>query len=414
MSRLLYSTTVFKMKYYNYLPILFLCLFGHSTYAQKLHSGNFGKGVFNIVGKDSSWTMKVGLRMQILSDNSWNVEEPGRYAIEKSNFLIRRARLKFDGYAYSPKLKYKIELGLSNRDIGGVNRFTNNAPRYILDAVIKWNFFKNFSLWAGQTKLPGNRERVVSSGDLQFVDRSLLNKHFNIDRDVGLQLRHHFKLSQNFLVREIVSVSQGEGRNVTSGNLGGLQYTARIELLPFGKFKGKGDYTNSALQREKQPKLSIAATYNYNHRAVKDRGNMGNYMFNNSNLGLFETDISAVFVDAMFMYRGFSFMGEYANRKSPNPIAYNVDKLNPTGDEVKTGNSLNLQAGYLFQNNWELAARYTGVRFDRADALIAQYTFGVSKYIVGHKLKVQSDLSYTTEAGAIEGFGYRIQCDLHF
>ena len=40
----------------------------------------------------------------------------------------------------APKLKYKLELGLSNRDISGASEFTSNAPRYILDAVIKWNF----------------------------------------------------------------------------------------------------------------------------------------------------------------------------------------------------------------------------------------------------------------------------------
>ena len=90
------------------------------------------------------------------------------------------------------KLKYKLELGLSNKDIGGISEFTNNAPRYILDAVIKWNFHENLVLWIGQTKLPGNRGRVISSANLQLVDRSLLNKRFNIDRDMGVQLRHHF------------------------------------------------------------------------------------------------------------------------------------------------------------------------------------------------------------------------------
>jgi phosphate-selective porin OprO and OprP len=33
----------------------------------------------------------------------------------------------------------------------------------VLDAVAKWNFAENFSLWFGQAKLPGNRERVISS-----------------------------------------------------------------------------------------------------------------------------------------------------------------------------------------------------------------------------------------------------------
>ena len=196
----------------------------------------------------------------------------GDFEKAESSFLVRRARLKFGGFAFSPKLTYKLELGLSNRDIGGASEYTNNAPRYILDAVVKWNFYKNFSLWAGQTKLPGNRERVISSGNLQFVDRSKLNSNFNIDRDMGLQIRHHFNLSDKFLVRDMFSISQGEGRNVTTGNLGGHQYTARVEILPFGKFTGKGDYSGSDLKREQTPKFSLGATYNFNDKAVKDKG----------------------------------------------------------------------------------------------------------------------------------------------
>ena len=163
--------------------------------------------------------MKIGTRMQFLAVSNWEEGEKN-----ESNFLVRRARLKFNGFAFSPKLKYKMELGLSNRDISGASKYTSNAPRYILDAVVMWNFYENFELWAGQTKLPGNIERVISSGNLQQVDRSMLNSKFNIDRDLGIQLRHHFYLTDNFLVREKLAISQGEGRNITKGNLGGHQY----------------------------------------------------------------------------------------------------------------------------------------------------------------------------------------------
>jgi phosphate-selective porin OprO/OprP len=124
--------------------------------------------------------------------------------------LIRGSRLKFDGFAYSPKLKYKVELGLSNRDQSGASAYTSNAPRYILDALLKWSFSGNFVLWFGQTKLPGNRERIISSANLQQVDRSLLNSRFTIDRDMGFQLRHHFNLTDTFLVKEMFSMAQGE------------------------------------------------------------------------------------------------------------------------------------------------------------------------------------------------------------
>lgn len=400
------------MKSIKRLVLVAILLVTTSTFAQETTSPKFGKGLFNLVGKDSTWTMKVGARMQFLSTNSWDITD-GDYSKAESSFLVRRARLKFDGFAFSPKLKYKIELGLSNRDISGASEYTSNAPRYILDAVIKWNFYKNFTLWAGQTKLPGNRERVVSSGNLQFVDRSMLNKNFNIDRDIGLQLRHHFNITEKFLVRDMFSVSQGEGRNITTGNLGGHQYTARVELLPFGTFKGKGDYSCSDLKREETPKLAIGATYDFNHNAVKDKSNQGSYMENDSPEGFFETNITTVFVDAMFKYKGISFMGEYANRDASDVIAYNIDGITPTGDAVKTGNSLNLQAGYLFKNNWEVAGRYTSVDFD-TKTLTEQYTLGVSKYLAGHKLKVQSDLSYATTDGDGSGLMYRLQFDIHF
>ena len=377
--------------------------------AQTLESPKFGKGLFNLVGKDSSWTMKFGTRIQLLSVSNFADD-----ASPESNTLVRRARLKFDGYAFTPKLKYKIELGLSNRDIGGASPFTNNGPKYILDAVIKYSFAKNFEFWFGQTKLPGNRERVISSGNMQQVDRSLVNSRFNIDRDMGIQIRHHFNLTEKFLVREIFSVSQGEGRNITTGNLGGYQYTGRVEVLPFGKFEGKGDYSASDLVREQTPKLSVGVTYDHNNNAVKNRSNLGSYMEND--MGFYQTNINTWFVDSMFKYKGFSLMTEYANRTADDPIAKNSDGTE-TGDIVQVGNGLNIQTGYLFPSNWEVSGRYTNIQLDKnitGKVPENQYTLGLSRYIVGHKLKVQTDLSLLTKDGSSDQWMYRLQFDLHF
>ena len=390
--------------------VVWLCIMAIGlANAQELKSPKFGKGLFNLVGKDSSWTMKIGARMQFLTSVSAAEDRSPR-----SNFLIRRARLKFDGYAFSPKLKYKIELGLSNRDIGSASQFTNNAPRYILDAVLKWNFYENFVLWAGQTKLPGNRERVISSANMQQVDRSLLNARFNIDRDVGFQLRHHIDFSENFVVREIFAFSQGEGRNITVGNLGGYQYTGRIEVLPFGNFTGKGDYFGSDLKREPKPKLSVAATYDLNSDAVKTRSNLGSFMVNDT--GFYQTDISTIFIDAMFKYQGFSFMFEYADRDADDPIAKNSDGTE-TGDIVQVGTGINFQSGYLFKNNWEISGRYSNATLDEditGRMPEHQYTLGVSKFLAGHSLKVQSDVSLIDISGLNDQFVFRLQVDMHF
>jgi len=385
-----------------------------SLNAQEISDTSFGKGLINFVAKDSSFSVKFAPRFQVRSMSSWD-HNGNQYGSPNHNFIVRRARLKFDGFAYSPKLRYKLELGLSNRDISGANEFNRNTPRYILDAVIMWNFSGNWELWAGQTKLPGNVERVVSSANLQLVDRSLLNSRFNIDRDLGVQLRHKTNLGGDFLMREKFAVSQGEGRNVTEGNEGGLQYTARLEFLPFGTFKSKGDYSQSDLKREAKPKLMLGFTYNYNQDAVRERGFAGDYMIRTDG-SIYETNQTTIFADAMFKYNGFSFMGEYAKRTADDEIATELDGLTPTGDLVLTGNALNLQAGYLFKSNYEIAARFTTLEYENVTGALPteQYTLGVNKYVVGHKLKVQSDISYTTLDGNDDNITFRLGFDIHF
>jgi len=398
----------------NKLLLLFIILLNVNLQAQEISDTSFGKGMLNFVAKDSTFSVKFAPRFQVRSMSSWDHNGTG-YDSPENNFIVRRARLKFDGFAYSPKLKYKIELGLSNRDISGANDFNRNTPRYILDAVIMWNFSKNWELWAGQTKLPGNVERVVSSANLQLIDRSLLNSRFNIDRDLGIQLRHKSNLGGDFLMREKFSISQGEGRNVTEGNEGGMQYTARIELLPFGAFKSKGDYSQSDLKREATPKLMAGFTYNYNQDAVRERGFAGDYMIRQDG-SIFQTDQTTVFADAMFKYSGFSFMGEYAKRTAENEIATELDGVTPTGDIVLTGNALNLQMGYLFKNNYEIAGRYTTLEFESitANVPVRQYTLGFNKFVVGHKLKIQSDISYTALDGNADNITFRFGFDIHF
>jgi len=383
-----------------------------SLSSQEANAPKFGKGLFNLIGKDSSFSMNMSARMQILGTSNWDVNNG--LSNPSSSLLVRRARLKFSGFAYSTKLKYKLELGLSNRDIGKATSFTNDAPKYILDAVVKWNFSGNFVLWFGQTKLPGNRERVISSGNLQQVDRSLLNSRFTIDRDMGFQLRHHFKLSETFIVKEALSMAQGEGRNVTTGNLGGHQYTARVELFPFGNFESKGDYKGSDLKFEEKPKLAIGFSYDYNNDAVKTRSNQGSYMANDT--GFYSTNISTLFIDAMYKHNGFSFMGEYALRDASDPFAKNSDG-SLTGDEVQVGKGLNLQTGYLVSKTLEVSGRYTNIDWDSdvtGKGAENQYTIGLSKYIVGHKLKVQTDVSYLDLATNTNQFMYRLQVDIHF
>lgn len=381
-----------------------------SVNAQDQVKNKYGKGVFNTVAKDSSYAIKMNMRFQNLFTADGDLNNDATDNEITTQFLVRRARLKFGGFAYSPRLTYKVELGLSSRDIGGPTTFTKNASRVILDAVLKYNFYENLSVWVGQTKLPGNRERVVSSQQLQFVDRSLVNSKYNIDRDMGIQLRNHHKVG-DMVVREAFSISQGEGRNIAANNIGGLDYTSRIEFLPMGKFTSKGDYFGSDLKRESSPKLMLGVTYDHHNHAARQNGNTKSYMSDTRTL-------NTVFADMILKYRGVSVMAEYANKMAVNgPVVYEDlgFGLVPTGS-FYTGSGINAQVGYLLKSNWELAARYTSITPEDVTGRdnINMYTFGVSKYVVGHYLKIQSDISLTQEENNDDNLMFRLQVEMAF
>jgi len=88
-----------------------------------------------------------------------------------------------------------------------------------------------------------------------------------------------------------------------------------------------------------------------------------------------------------------------------------------TGAEVQVGNGLNVQSGYLLSKTVELSTRYTNIALNKSitgKGSENQYTLGLSKYIAGHKLKVQTDLSYTDIGFKTNQLLYRVQVDIHF
>ena len=61
-----------------------------------------------------------------------------------------------------------------------------------------------------------------------------------------------------------------------------------------------------------------------------------------------------------------------------------------------------------------IATRRAAADFEGASYAPDQYTFGISKFVVGHKLKVQTDVSFLDIQGETDILLYRLQVDLHF
>ncbi|SKC40483.1 porin [Ohtaekwangia koreensis] len=342
----------------------------------------YGKGL-GITSPDSLFMLNIRFRMQnrlaLVSESESDLD------IASVEARTRRLRLRLDGFIYTTRLTYLIQLAFTRSDM---DYDDTGFPNVIRDAMIQYSVNEHFSIGLGQTKLPGNRQRVNSSGDLQLPDRSIVNSTFNIDRDFGLQLYYNnaFK-GLAYVVRG--AISSGDGRNITSSDRG-LAYTGRLELLPFGKFTNGGDYFEGDLAREPKPKVSFGLTYSNNQNAIRTGGQLGKFLYESR-------DIQTNMFDFLIKYNGWAFAAEYLRRTTPNPITTNED-----GDQrfVYVGHGQNFQGSYLFKNNFELVGRYSQVRPDTDIQLleekIQQYTMGVSKYIRGHRLKLQSDLTYET------------------
>lgn len=382
-------------------PLFFLLTISFFASAQPIKTPSYGKGI-KLASEDTTFETKIGFRFQTLYRGDYNLDSD-QYT---DRLTIRRSRLKFDGFVLDPKFTYKVELALSNQDhqSGQINE-SGNTSNIILDAVLKWKISENSTVWFGQTKLPGNRERVISSQKLQFVDRSLVNSLFNLDRGMGVQLHRETEFSTGMVLRQAASISMGEGRNITASNpYNGYDYTLRLEWLPMGNFTSGGDYFGSDLKREERPKLSIGSSYDWNFHAVRSRGNLGQFI-SDSEGQYVENNLYTLFLDAMFKYQGFSYMAEYAHRTARTPSS-----------SFGIGSGIVNQMGYLFANNVGIDVRHTMIFPEEVSAIneITEYTLGVSKFLSGHNLKFQSDITYRQITNGSDLVQFRFQTEVAF
>ena len=69
----------------------------------------------SVVAPDSSYSFKFKGRMQSLFEAKQSMSDGSLNDDFNSKMMVRRARLKFDGWALDPSIVYKVELGISNR-----------------------------------------------------------------------------------------------------------------------------------------------------------------------------------------------------------------------------------------------------------------------------------------------------------
>lgn len=365
---------------------------------------SYGKGL-GVTSADSLFQLNIRFRMQ--NRLTYIDDEDADPAYEA---MIRRLRLRFDGYVGDPKFVYAIQLSFSPNDVGTIEDGGN--LNVIRDAIIFYRPNKHWNIGFGQTKLPGNRQRINSSGALQLTDRSINNSRFNIDRDFGLQVYYLNESKNAFSYNIKTAISTGEGRNWTLEPDNALAYTGRLELFPFGSFQDNGTQFEGDIKREQSPKLMLSGVYHYNEKARRTQGTLGNDLFE-------RRDMTSLLLDAIFKYNGWAFQTAYMKRMADDPITVNPDDISET-QYVFVGDGFDTQLSYIFENNYELIGRFSHqTPHDHIKNLTPQtnqFTLGVTKYIWEHSLKLQaeitkSDLKYFDHTDK-ENWYFRFQVEI--
>ena len=348
-----------------------------------------GKGL-TVGSKDGRFSLTLRMRAQIRYD----VEHPNQQdEVTQHSLQIRRLRVVLQGNVFSPHVRYRFQFGFSPNDMqNGLPSDVGSIRRNPLrDFRIEFDRLRDFNVWFGQFKAPFSRQRMLSSSDMNLVDRAITNAEFTLDRDLGVQVMSKDVGGLGHRIAYYAGVFFGEGRNAFELTDPGLLYVGRLEINPFGKFE---DYSEGDLERMKQPGLSIGGAYAYQDRAHPARGVVGDLPADKGT-----TDFHHVNTDIHFKWRGLSVATAFHLRKGFNRkgggAVDDAGVLIPTVP-ARSGVGWYTQLGWLVPKiPLEIVGRYGLLRniYGEASSMrdADEAGGGINWYIVGHDLKLQLD-----------------------
>lgn len=261
----------------------------------------------------------------------------------------------------------------------------------LTDFYIRFKQLPYANLQIGQFKTFFNRTQLVSTAELQFVDRAVVQDAFPANgyerRDQGITVLND---ASQYRVTYALGLFNGTGRGVTNGgfaNSNGFLYVGRVEANLLGKPGfDQGDPNDSAT-----PQVAVASGYAYNRSVDTNAAaiatslrNIGNGRLANQgtvNLGTFN-------VEAVLKYRGTSVQGEYYFR--------NQDRATPSATILGNASGYYVQSGYYVRpKTVEIQVRYGLFDPDTRAAgdLVRERNVGLHWLFRGHDHKLSLDYS---------------------
>ena len=141
--------------------------------------------------------------------------------LDDGDLFFRRVRTKVRGNLNTSRLTYFVQydwLDGFTRDVG-----------------LNYRWGDRLNLWAGRGKVMYNDERVVSSGRVQFVNRSIVSDLFSLDRQMGLQLHGRLFPATAANVDYALGFFAGQGLGARSNEADRPMLTARLRWNVLGE-----------------------------------------------------------------------------------------------------------------------------------------------------------------------------------
>jgi hypothetical protein len=374
----------------------------------------YDKGFF-IKSSDENFLLKINGRMQFRWTH-YGVQSRNRYLQprlrkdDSTGFDIQRLRLKFTGHVYTPDLTYYIQFRT------GVGTGYDTRLR---DAYINYRFSDAFQFRAGYFKTAALQQRLTSSGDLQFVDRSMVHAVFDLSRNVGVRfwgklfekrLEYYFDVTNSF---------NGAGnRTITNdpaeldGNPG---LAFRMVWHALGEDPGKDLKVESDIEFHESPALDFAFHYAFND----DQGDAATTAIpfplprraaGVGGFGLTDTNglqINQFGFASAFKYMGFSARSEYILRmvdpRRAGRQPYASWWLFTRQGDTTVQHGAYLQMGYFLpipglEKKLEAVARVGGISaLANGRECAWEYAAGLNYFIHEDKVKLQTDVTKITE-----------------
>lgn len=313
-----------------------------------------------------------------------------------SNFEARRLRMKIGGHGYKKWIKYYFEVDLqpSKNVDGGLG----DRAR-VIDYRITIQPIDEIGIRVGQWKINYNRERVDSSGRQTFVERSIVNRIFTVDRQIGAMVQGHLFKKTPADLRYYAGVFNGEGR-ATNNDDGENMYMGRLQW----NFLGRDlKWRQSDVKYHEKPSGSLAfAAATNNGRCTRWSSSGCGHLtaFPNPTMAtLAQFRRTQWMQEFAFKYKGLAIQQEYHQMKIKDKST--MITLDYQG--------LYAQIGYTnhgtlkpLPEGTELAFRYAYVIEPRSalDNVNTnrreEFTVGLNYFISGHNNKVTLDYSYLT------------------